>query len=315
MTSSDRLRRPAPLFPTGTAAVLAISSPSEKERIVAAQANLEKRGMQITLAENLFARVNGNPTDRHYLAGADDNRLEEVNRFLRAPEWDAFMFSRGGYGAMRILDAIDYHAIARNPRPIIGYSDITALHQAVAVRTGISTFHGPMLNSDFFSGLSPLVDRWFWDMLSGQAPLTWDFEESQVLSEGRAEGILFGGCLSLTTSLMGTPFDYWVDDGIWFWEDVGEPLYKLDRMLTHLRLSGRFRSLQGVMIGRLKDCAAAEEIDSLLSQFFGDAGIPVVRDFPFGHHGDNLLLPIGALAILDTSSATLQFPEPAVAAH
>jgi muramoyltetrapeptide carboxypeptidase len=287
-------------------AVLAISSPSELDRIEEAKRDLEAHGARVTLAENIAHRFRG------YLAGDDDERVAELNRFLNSDDFDAFFFARGGYGAMRILDRVDYEAIRRNPRPIVGFSDLTALHQAVAIRCGLVTFHGPMLNLDFFNGLSPQNDQWFWSMLAGEAPLTHRFSSQQVVMEGEAEGILFGGCLSLITALTATPYDFWIDDGIWFWEDVDEPLYRIDRMLTHLKLSGRLQNIRGVIIGKLKGCGSEPEIDALLREIFSTAGIPVVRDLPFGHHGDNLLMPIGVPVRLSTREGTFTVTKPAV---
>ena len=170
-----------------------------------------------------------------------------------------------------------------------------------------------MLNLDFHDGMSPSNEQWLWSMLAGDAPLTHRFAQSQVISEGDATGVLFGGCLSLTNDLIGTPYDYWVDDGIWFFEDVGEPVYRIDRMLTHLKLSGRMRNVRGVAIGKLKECGSTEaEMHSLLLEFFSSDDIPVVRDLPFGHHGDNLLMPIGASVRLNTRERTLTITEPAV---
>jgi muramoyltetrapeptide carboxypeptidase len=300
------LRRPKPLSRTSHIAVLATSSPSELDRIHTAADHLRARGLKVTLAPNIAHR------DR-YLAGPDDERLRILNQFLKDSQFDAFFFARGGYGVMRILDGIDYDAIAANPRPVIGFSDITALHQAIAVRTGIASFHGPMLNSDWFGGLPPDREAWFWSMLAGEAPLDWRFESSQVINEGEAEGILFGGCLSLTTALTATAYDFWVDDGIWFWEDVDEPIYRIDRMLTHLRLSGRLRKLRAVIVGKLKGCGSDAELTAFLHEFFGSMSIPVVRDFPFGHLGDNLLMPIGIPARLSTREGVFTITESAVA--
>lgn len=300
------LKRPRPLLPTGHIAVLAASSASEVPRIEEATRHLEEYGLRVTLAENIGHRHRG------YLAGTDEERLEILNHHLRSDQYDAFLFARGGYGVMRILDDIDYAAIAANPRPIIGFSDITALHQAIAVRAGVAGFHGPMLNLDFFDRLSPPVERWFWSVLGGETPLSWSFDPSQVIFEGEAEGILVGGCLSLTTALTGTPYDYWVDDAIWFFEDVDEPIYRIDRMLTHLRLSGRLRTIRGVIIGKLKACGDESDLLAFLREFFGSFGIPVVRDFPFGHHGDNLLMPIGAPVRLSTPELTFTLTRPAV---
>ena len=252
------LTPPKALPPNAHIAVCAISGSSNIERVILAAAHLERRGYRVSLASNI------DHLDRGYLAGPDEERVEQLNHYLRSDDVDAILFSRGGYGAMRVLDAIDYDAIHRNPRPIVGFSDITALHNAVALRAGVASFHGPMLNLDFHDGLSPDIEEWFFAMLSGAAPLTHRFGRAQVLVDGAAEGVLFGGCLSLTTSLTGTPYDYWIDDGIWFWEDVGEEPYRLDRMLTHLDLSGRLRRIRGVLIGKLKGCGSEPEVSALL---------------------------------------------------
>ncbi|HXG58274.1 MAG TPA: LD-carboxypeptidase [Thermoanaerobaculia bacterium] len=301
------MRPPRAVFPDSHFAVLAPSSPSERPRIEAAANRLRSRGARVTLAANIDSRG-----PRNYLAGSDEQRLEEFNRFLRSDDYDAFLFARGGYGSMRILDGLDYAALAANPRPIIGFSDITAIHQAVARRAGIASFHGPMLNLDFFEGLSPEREDWFWRLLRGDAPLTWRFDSPTVVTHGTAEGVLFGGCLSLTMALIGTPYDYWVDDGIWFWEDVDEPLYRIDRMLTHVRLSGRLRNIRGVIVGRLKNCGEEAELDALLLECFGGNGIPIIRDFPFGHHGNNLLMPVGVPVHLSTRTLTFTINAPAV---
>jgi muramoyltetrapeptide carboxypeptidase len=300
------LIRPHPLQRHGRVVVLAVSSPSEMPRIEAGVRALEQRGLRVTLASNIDHRFRG------YLAGDDDERVKELNHYLRSDDVDAFFFARGGYGAMRILDRIDYDALTANPRPVIGFSDITALHQAIALRCGVASFHGPMVNLDWYNGLSPDIEEWFWSMLSGEAPMTWRFGPSQVVFEGVGEGVLFGGCLSLTTALIGTPYDFWIDDGIWFFEDVDESIYRIDRMLTHLRLSGRLKKIRAVVIGKLKGCGSGEEIDALLHDFFASSKIPVIRDLPFGHHGDNLLMPIGGLVRVDTRDGTLTLTQPAV---
>jgi muramoyltetrapeptide carboxypeptidase len=297
---------PRALQRNGRVVVLAISSPSEMPRIEAGVRALESRGLRVTLASNIDHRY------RAYLAGNDDERLEQLNHYLRSDDVDAFFFARGGYGAMRILDRIDYGAITANPRPIIGFSDITALHQAVAVNCGVASFHGPMVNLDWFEGLTPDIEQWFWSMLAGDAPLTHSFDASQVVFEGEAEGILFGGCLSLTTALTATPYDFWIDDGIWFFEDVEESPYRIDRMLTHLRLAGRLQKIRAVVIGKLKGCGSDAEIEALLHEFFAFSNIPVIRDLPFGHHGNNLLMPIGRAVRVSSRDRTLTLTHPAV---
>jgi muramoyltetrapeptide carboxypeptidase len=300
------LTLPRALTPGAHIAVLAPSGPSERQRVEIAARSIERRGFRVTIAANVDQRHNG------YLAGADDVRLAAFNRALRDDSVDALFFSRGGYGAMRILDGLDYDAMRRNPRPLVGFSDITAIHQALATQAGVASFHGPMLNLDFYDGLSEPIEAWCWSLLSGESGLSHTFDSSQVVAEGEAEGVLFGGCLSLITSLTATPYDFWVEDGIWFWEDVDEPLYRIDRMLTHLKLSGRFERVRGLLIGKLKGCGDESALDALLHEFFDSNGIPVVRNLPFGHYGDNLLMPIGALVRLSTESRTLTVTHPVV---
>jgi muramoyltetrapeptide carboxypeptidase len=287
-------------------AILAASGPSDRVRIEEGARSIEERGHRVTIAPNVDYRYRG------YLAGSDEVRARQVNAFLHDRQYDAFFFARGGYGAMRILDRIDYGAMAADPRPLVGFSDVTALHQALAIHAGVASFHGPMINLDFRNGLAPDVEEWFWAMLAGEAPLTRSFTAEDVVCAGEAEGPLFGGCLALTTSLVGTPYDYWVDGGIWFWEDVDEPVYRVDRMLTHLRLSGRIRAVRGVVIGTLKDCGNDAELLLFLRDFFAPFGIPVVRNLPIGHHGNNLLMPIGRTVRLSTLDHTFTVTEPAV---
>jgi muramoyltetrapeptide carboxypeptidase len=305
LSAVGSLLRPRSINRKSHVAVLAASSPSEMPRIEEAARHVEEMGLRVTLADNLGHHHRG------YLAGSDAERLEQFNRYMNSPEFDGFLFARGGYGAMRLLDGIDYEAIRRNPRPIIGFSDVTALHQAIAVKSNVATFHGPMVNLDFYNRLSREIENWFWSVLAGDTP-SWRFTPNDVICEGEAEGTLFGGCLSLTTSLSGTPYDYWVDGGIWFWEDVEEPVYRIDRMLTHLRLSGRIRSIRGVIIGKLKGCGGEEEMSALLHEFFERDGIPVVRNLPFGHFGDNLLMPIGTPVRLNTADNSFAITAPAV---
>lgn len=300
------LTKPRALPKNAHIAVLAASSPSELPRIERAARRIEGRGHRVTLAGNIDHRHRG------YLAGTDDERVEELNRFLRSDEIDAFFFARGGYGAMRILERIDYVAMAANPRPLVGFSDITALHQAFALHSGVAGFHGPMLNLDFNDALSPENEEWLWSMLAGDAPMTRSFAAEDVVLEGEAEGLLFGGCLALTTALAGTPYDFWIDDGIWFWEDIDEPVYRIDRMLTHLGLSGRMKKIRGVIIGALKNCGNDADLRPFLAEFFQSFDIPVVQNLPFGHHGNNLLMPIGRRVRISTTDRTFTVMEPAV---
>src|SRR5688572_24827994 len=142
------LHKPRALPKSAHIAILASSGPSERVRIEEGARAIERLGHRVTIAANIDSRHRG------YLAGTDDERLEELNRAFRNSDYDAFFFARGGYGAMRILDRIDYAAFAASPRPLVGFSDITAIHQALATQVGVASFHGPMINLDFHAGLS-----------------------------------------------------------------------------------------------------------------------------------------------------------------
>src|SRR5207253_1944770 len=208
LACGSMLTPPRALPPGGHIAVLAASGPSDRSRIEQAARVIESRGYRVTIAGNVDHRYRG------YLAGSDEERATELNAAFRSDQYDAFFFARGGYGAMRILEQLDYDAIRRNPRPIVGFSDVTALHQAVAVRSEVVGFHGPMLNLDFHQGLPAEIEQWLWSMLAGEAPMVHRFDAGQIVAAGEAEGVLFGGCLALTDSLAGTPFDFWIDGGI-----------------------------------------------------------------------------------------------------
>ena len=246
---------------------------------------------------------------RGWVSDTAEHRVEDIHAMLRDPSVHAIVATIGGDHACHLLPLLDWELFRADPKILIGFSDITALHQAVALHARVATFHGPMLNLDFHAGLSQGREMWFWSALRGEAPMTYTFDSRDILTSGSAEGVLFGGCLSITAALIGTPYDYWVDDGIWFWEDVDESVYRIDRMLTHLRLSGRMKNIRGVVIGKLKGCGSEEEIDSLLLEFFGSSGIPIVRNFPFGHQGDNMLMPVGAHVRLDSSDNSFTITE------
>ncbi|MEO8880038.1 MAG: LD-carboxypeptidase [Gemmatimonadaceae bacterium] len=240
-----------------------------------------------------------------YLAGDDASRLADLNAAIRDPRIDGIWCLRGGYGAMRILDAIDYDSLRRVPKAIIGYSDITALHLAVRVRADIVTYHGPTARAVLtpFSRESltratsvtsgTTVAR---DPFAGAPPLTW-------LQEGSAPGRLEGGNLALLCSLLGTPYAARVDGAILVLEDVNEPLYRIDRMLRQLILAGVLGRLAGLVFGSFTERgsdgdAGPRTLDVLFQEAAAHVRGPVVSDAPVGHIADQWTLPLGARAEL-----------------
>ncbi len=264
---------------------------------------------------------------RHgYLAGSDEERLADLNAALADPSLDAIWCLRGGYGMTRILDGVDFDALAARPRPFIGYSDITAFLIAAWHLTGIVTFHGPMARSP----LTQFSRSHHHRVLTVSAPggalgrlpppagvLVPRQNRIVPLRPGRAEGPLVGGNLTLLQCLLGTRHFPDLDGAILFLEDVHEELYRVDRMLAHLRMAGALDRLAGVAIGQFTELErrgadGAMGFDEVLATYFLPLGIPVAYGFPIGHVDDQWTIPIGVRARLDAGAGQLELLEAAV---
>ena len=244
---------------------------------------------------------------RHgYLAGTDAERAHDLNAALRDDDVDGIWCVRGGYGAMRILSALDYDAVRRRPKPVLGYSDITALHAALAARCGVVTFHAPTARGELtaFSRSSlvrAVVER---QDPCGEAP------GARVLRGGRAAGPLVGGNLALLAALAGTPFAPDYTGAILVLEDVGEATYRIDRMLRQLLLAGSLDALAGIAFGQFTEGLDAVDgvsrpLDEVLRETADAAGVPALAGIPLGHVHDQWTIPLGAHAELDADAATL----------
>ncbi len=254
-----------------------------------------------------------------YLSADDDARVADFNAALRDPTNDAIWCLRGGYGVMRIIDRLDWQALAARPRPVIGYSDNTALHLAIH-RLGLVGFHGPHPATADFSDFSRdgllrlLVD----DTAAGVLPFPEDSEgRALTITSGVAEGPLVGGNLSLVAGTMGTPYQIQAEGAILFLEEIGEASYKLDRLLTQLRLGGVLDRVAGIAVGAITEVTDEGRPDTpsgadVIRDLLGGLGVPVALDFPFGHIDDNWTLPMGVRARLDASAGTLELVEGAV---
>ncbi|HEY7771009.1 LD-carboxypeptidase [Longimicrobium sp.] len=255
-----------------------------------------------------------------YLAGTDDERAADLDAALADPGLDAIWFLRGGYGTMRILDRIDWSALAARPKALIGFSDNTAVHLA-AQGVGVVSFHGPHPHTAEFPDFARDT---FLPVLTEARPAgvlpcpAGSAARAEALVEGRAEGPLLGGNLSLVASTLGTPFAIQPRGAILFLEEVGEHIYRLDRLLSHLKLAGVLNAVAGIAIGAFSEVPDAGSegrptVRELLQDRLGGLGIPVAFGFPFGHVNDNWTLPMGVRARLDADAGTLELLEPAVA--
>jgi muramoyltetrapeptide carboxypeptidase len=271
----------------------------------------------------------GKHTHRHfgYLAGTDEERLTDLNDALRDSSIDAIWCIRGGYGSLRLLDQVDYAAMAERPKALIGFSDATALLNAIHRLTGVVTFHGPVARASLTAFSRLHLDRVLTTAEPagrlGRIPLPPDVlvpQDNRIvsLSGGVAEGPLAGGNLTLLQCLIGTPYFPELAGAILFLEDVGEDLYRVDRMLAHLRLIGALRRLAGVLVGRFTDLRrsggdGALGFDEVLAGYLEPLGIPVAYGFPVGHIEAQWTLPLGVRARLDADRGEVELLEPAVA--
>ncbi|MDX1671634.1 MAG: LD-carboxypeptidase [Balneolaceae bacterium] len=251
-----------------------------------------------------------------YFAGRDERRAEDLNAMFADPEVDAIIPYRGGWGSNRILELIDYEVIRRNPKPLIGFSDITSLLLAIHARTGLVTFHGPVGKSnwsEFTAGhfeMAVMQGRPF-RLESGTEPN----EEGthRVIRKGTADGKLLGGNLSVITSMLGSAYLPKWEGAILFLEDVGEQHYRIDRMLTQLKLSGVLDQLSGFVFGRCTNCQPANDYSLSLDQIFEDhikpLKIPAFSGTMIGHIDDMFTVPVGVRAKMDATMGEIQILE------
>jgi muramoyltetrapeptide carboxypeptidase len=288
----------------------------------------------LTRAESLCRALDyepvmgSNAANRYgYLAGSDDQRLADLNAALNDPAIDAVWCLRGGFGVTRIIDRVDFEALARRPKPLVGYSDITALLNAAVRVVQVVTFHGPVARASM-----PAFSRWHFERVLacaepagrlGRIPDRPDVlvpEENRIVSlrPGTAEGPLVGGNLSLLQCLLGTAWAPNLEGAILFLEDVGEDLYRIDRMLAHLRSAGALSGLAGVMAGRFSELKrhtndGALGLDDVLSSYLLPLGVPAAYGFPVGHIKEQWTLPLGVRARLDAAAGEVEILEAAVA--
>ena len=241
-----------------------------------------------------------------YLAGSDAHRLDDLNRFAADDTIDAVWCIRGGYGTMRLLDGLDYHAWRRRPRALLGYSDITALHASIGARAELVTFHAPTARST----LTSLARSSLLEAVTGSGPYVIRSERATTLVAGRARGRLVGGNLALVSALIGTPYALRFAGAILVLEDVNESVYRIDRMLTQLRLSGALGDVAGIVFGQFTDIPdepanAERPLRRALAEAAERRGVPCLSDFAVGHVDDQFTIPLGATVVLDADAGTL----------
>jgi muramoyltetrapeptide carboxypeptidase len=262
---------------------------------------LESMGFTVRLGRHVLEGAG-------YLAGDDEARAADLTAMLRDPEVRGVWFARGGYGTIRLLDRIPWRAVRRDPKLLIGYSDLTALFAALARLPEQRCLYGPVVTE---LGDPASYDRAsLGRMLRGES-IRLRIARGRVLAPGRARGRLLGGNLTVLNHLLGTRFEPDLRESILFLEDVGEPVYRLDRMLTQLELAGALKGLAGVLLGHLSAPARRRfppdrDLAELLGEIFRPLGVPVVQGLPAGHVPRKRTLPLGGRAELDTEAGRLR---------
>ncbi len=293
--------RSAPPLESGAhVALVAPAGPLQKpEELARAQENARTFGWEPVVGAHATEQTG-------YLAGHDRDRLNDINRALRDPKMDAIWCLRGGYGMMRILDGIDYEALSRKPKAIIGYSDITAFHAAVQRNCRLVTYHGPTAREALTEFSRDSLRRAVIEQTDscGVAP------NAREINAGAAEGRLVGGNLAVLASLCGTPFAADLTDGILILEDINEPVYRIDRLLQQLRLSGALNGCKAIAFGECTNSTddaegPGRQFDQVLSELAHGLGIPCLAGIPVGHIAEQWTIPLGAMARLDTSKRAL----------
>jgi len=315
---------PEALSTGDTITVVAPARPLDLERVQRATKRLEEMGYNVQIPADLYRK-------RGYLAGPDDVRAKELMAAFGDPKVKAIFAGGCGYGSTRLLDRLDYDRIRQNPKILIGFSDITALHLAIHQKTGLVTFHGPLLVFGLGSeeNLSAFSADYMWRALTGNradlsasqpASSGWSYDQPQdadpikVISPGVARGRLTGGNISLIGAMMGTEFEIETAGRILFLEEAREEPYRIDRYLSGLRLAGKLDGLAGVILGTFTKCGAEDGRNSLtleevFDDYFKPLGVPVIMNFPAGHFRYNATLPIGVLTELDAGRRQIRLLE------
>ncbi|HWR55732.1 MAG TPA: LD-carboxypeptidase [Negativicutes bacterium] len=306
--------KPKALRPGDTIGVIAPAGCGKPEVTAAGVKWLEEHGFRVRLGMN-------SGQQHGYLAGPDGARAADVNAMFASPDIDGILCLRGGYGTMRLLEMLDYRTIRRHPKVFVGYSDITALHLSLSQRTGLVTFHGPMLASDMAKGLSGHTWESFYRAIAAPEPLGRIsnpplLPAPSFIVPGKARGLLSGGNLSLIAATLGTPYEIDTRGKILCLEEVGEAPYRIDRLLTQLLLAGKLQAAAGIVFAVCADCDGEPEtpdftLDEVLEERLGKLKLPVLSRLYFGHTPEKATLPLGVMAELSTETGGLAVVESA----
>jgi muramoyltetrapeptide carboxypeptidase len=313
-----KLIKPKILRQGATVALLAPSSPPAEAKIDKALLNLKTLGFKVIEGKHL----------RHkhgYLAGTDADRVADLHQAFADPTIEAIWCVRGGYGCTRILHLLDYDLIRKNPKPLIGYSDITALHVALYQEAGLVSFHGQVAGGDMTEFTLRHIDATLMEVRKSAFAVPAFYQNMRptdefnpyVITEGKAHGPLIGGNLTVLAATLGTEQAPRFKDHIVFLEEIGEAPYRVDRLLTQLLNGSDLCDAKGIALGIFTDCVQKSDTSTFttpecLRERLGGLGIPVYYGAPFGHISDQCVLPYGIPASIDSGKMELTLLESGV---
>ncbi|HET6271390.1 MAG TPA: LD-carboxypeptidase [Bacteroidota bacterium] len=256
-----------------------------------------------------------------YLAGTDEERVEDLHAMFRNREVRAIICVRGGYGTPRLLPLLNYRLIARNPKILAGYSDITALQLALWKKCRLITFHAPMLGVEMANTIDPWTEEMFWSLATSSRRIGSIFVPTdstpRPLHQGKGQGRLLGGNLSMVVSILATPYQPNFTDSVVFLEDVTEEPYRVDRMMMQLRNASILSASSAILTGQFTDCVPLDKskpsltVDEILQESAAATGRPFLSNLPFGHIPKKMTLPVGLRVRVNAGQCTIEFLESA----
>lgn len=299
----DSVIKPKRLEAGGTIAVVAPAGRVDQNCLQSGISRLEGLGFKVVPGRHLDKA-------HRYFAGNDRERAEDFQAAFLNREVDAVFCARGGVGAARIIPFLDKKILAQSNKIFVGSSDITTLLIYLMQSFSWLSFHGPMVATHFGKEISPPRESQLLRLLAGDR-LEMQFEGTEILQSGVAEGILTGGCLTLLCTTIGTAYEIETAGRILFIEDVNEAPFRIDRMLTYLKTLGKFKDVRGLIVGQMPQCHP-EALPEIILDIFGDSSIPILFSFPSGHGDATASLPLGGNIRLDAELGLVKMLESAV---
>ncbi|PQP35895.1 LD-carboxypeptidase [Desulfobacteraceae bacterium SEEP-SAG9] len=297
-----RALRPPRLLPGDTIGVVAPAGPFDVDELYRGIDVLESMGFRTSVPDDLLKKDG-------YLAGPDIHRADLVNRFFADEKIKAIFCARGGFGSMRTLLFLDFELIQKNPKIFVGFSDISAILSVLYSECRLVTFHGPVVTT--LGNATQATKTAMFSTLSSDTSLEINVKKGITIKPGLARGPVLGGNLATLCHLVGTPFEPSFEGHILLLEDRGEATYKIDRMLTQMKMAGCFEGLAGVALGSFEACDSMDKIFRIVDQIFSEVTVPILAGFEIGHGRTNIIVPIGLEATLNTDRPSLFFHEPA----